>query len=557
MMNKYCCLIILYFICRICEAQTPDWEWARSAVNYSSIALAIGEGIDVASDASGNAYVTGWFQNDSISFGSITLFCQNPKGYYTFVTKYDSSGNVLWANKSGGTGVGLANSIATDISGNVYITGMYDSSYISFGNDTLNYNGKNIFLTKYDSSGNVLWAKNAGGTSVNAVSNSVATDVYGNVYITGFFGSSTMIFDSDTLINNGLYNIFTAKYDSTGNVLWAKSAQGSSYDLSYSVASDTLGNSYITGYFASPFIVFDTDTLFNSGPFNTIFIAKYDVSGNIVLAKSSVGGGGNIGRSIVTNSSGDIYIAGNYNSTPIIFGSDTLLYIGNNNNTFFVKYDMIGNVLWAKSITEAQPYKIILDSADNVYMTGNMGYPGMPITFDSLTLQLIPGSTDPMFVAKFDSSGNVLWAKALQSGGDDHNGSALGPNGSLYLTSDYYNVNPFILGCDTLILTGQEDIFVGRLGYNACQDTIVAVYDNQQVDNIVLFPNPFNANLNVRTVDNQQSVIMIYDILSKKLLQQTFTNSVSLNTKQFENGIYIYEVRNNNGVIKKGKIVKN
>lgn len=50
---------------------------------------------------------------------------------------------------------------------------------------------------------------------------------------------------------------------------------------------------------------------------------------------------------------------------------------------------------------------------------------------------------------------------------------------------------------------------------------------------------------------------MIYDILSKKLLQQTFTNSVSLNTKQFENGIYIYEVRNNNGVIKKGKIVKN
>ncbi|MBL0070860.1 MAG: SBBP repeat-containing protein [Bacteroidetes bacterium] len=77
---------------------------------------------------------------------------------------------------------------------------------------------KNIFLTKYDSSGNVLWAKCAGGTSVNAVSNSVATDLYGNVYITGSFGSSTMIFDSDTLINNGLYNVFTAKYDSTGNV---------------------------------------------------------------------------------------------------------------------------------------------------------------------------------------------------------------------------------------------------------------------------------------------------------------------------------------------------
>jgi len=71
-----------------------------------------------------------------------------------------------------------------------------------------------------------------------------------------------------------------------------------------------------------------------------------------------------------------------------------------------------------------------------------------------------------------------------------------------------------------------------------------------------IYPNPFNDKLTVRNIENELSEILLYDIGSRKLLQQSFTNSSSINTEQLEKGIYLYELRNKNGVIKKGKVVK-
>jgi hypothetical protein len=62
--------------------------------------------------------------------------------------------------------------------------------------------------------------------------------------------------------------------------------------------------------------------------------------------------------------------------------------------------------------------------------------------------------------------------------------------------------------------------------------------------------------LNIKTNNNDVSEIIIYDIASGKLLQQTFINSVSINTSAFSKGIYFYEIRNKEGVVKKGKVVK-
>jgi hypothetical protein len=75
-------------------------------------------------------------------------------------------------------------------------------------------------------------------------------------------------------------------------------------------------------------------------------------------------------------------------------------------------------------------------------------------------------------------------------------------------------------------------------------------------DSVNVFPNPFSDKLNITTSKNELSEIIIYDITSRKIMLQKFTGSASLNTEPLTKGIYIYEVRNNNGVIKKGKIVK-
>ncbi len=83
-----------------------------------------------------------------------------------------------------------------------------------------------IFLVKYDDSGNVLWAKSAGGTDWDE-GNSVAVDAYGNIYVTGYFDSPTITFDSDNLTNAGNWDIFLVKYDASGTVTVGKKCLGS------------------------------------------------------------------------------------------------------------------------------------------------------------------------------------------------------------------------------------------------------------------------------------------------------------------------------------------
>src|SRR4029077_7731002 len=98
----------------------------------------------------------------SLNFGATTLYNSGSGDF--FIAKYDSSGNVLWAKSSTGIGDELGFKITTDISGNIYVTGLYTST-VTFGNTTLmNSGAEDIFIVKYDASGNMLWAKSAGGS---------------------------------------------------------------------------------------------------------------------------------------------------------------------------------------------------------------------------------------------------------------------------------------------------------------------------------------------------------------------------------------------------------
>ena len=153
-----------------------------------------------------------------------------------FITKYNTNGNVIWAKNAGGIYSENATSIAIDATNNLYIVGTFGKK-IAFGTiiltnaDTLT-NYQDLFLAKYNSSGNVLWAKRAGGTN-NDYPYSVAMKALGGVYIAGNFESSTLAFDTTTLINAGNPDVFLAKYDTSGNVLWAKRAGGTGYDYPY------------------------------------------------------------------------------------------------------------------------------------------------------------------------------------------------------------------------------------------------------------------------------------------------------------------------------------
>ena len=151
-MKKLYPLITLAIGCLIANAQVPYWQWAKSATGANYYNGADG----IATDVKGHIYITGDYDS-TVIFGNTTL-----SGGGCFVAKYDTSGNVLWAKSSGGNVYAIGLAITTDaINGNVYVTGAYEDTTITFGSYTLSAASpvSAFFIVKYDSSGNVLGCK--------------------------------------------------------------------------------------------------------------------------------------------------------------------------------------------------------------------------------------------------------------------------------------------------------------------------------------------------------------------------------------------------------------
>ena len=150
----------LLFILALCSialfAQNEDWFWAKKAGGTS-----YDNGLSIAIDANENSYVTGYFSG-SATFGTTTLTSSSE--YYSdiFVAKLDNNSNWLWVKQAGGTNWDYGYGIAVDANGNSYVTGYFYNS-ATFGTTTLTSSGyADIFVAKLDSSGNWLWAKQAG-----------------------------------------------------------------------------------------------------------------------------------------------------------------------------------------------------------------------------------------------------------------------------------------------------------------------------------------------------------------------------------------------------------
>jgi hypothetical protein len=564
-MKKHLLLLALFSLLGFSKAncQTPDWVWARSGQCGSSTSGGA-EGYSVSTDGSGYVYIGGFFY-DTLILGPYVF--NYARGVY--IAKYDSLGNLKWA-KCGPSGVssqGIGTCIRTDVLGNTYFTGYYTGTQY-FENDTLiNAGIYNIFLVKYDSLGNLLWAKSAGGTKTDR-SWSISFDGSENVYLTGDFSSSPCVFGSDTIISSGAGTTFLAKYDSSGNVLWVKNAIASvgAGAEGYAVATDAVGNIYVTGYFTgvSQSLIFGSDTLVNLGSGN-IFLAKYDSSGNVQWAKRAGNTGYDRGVNIVTNVAGHVIITGTFSSSPITFGScgSCILTSAGGSDAFLVEYDSSGHALWAKSIGGMGNdfgYSVATYNSNNLYIMGGSYISPTSVTFDTITLQYPTGSYDPSFIAGFDSSGNVQFAKVLASGSDDQIALAVSHSGSIYVCGDFYQINPFIVGKDTLYRVGYENPFVAKLMYPQIGESVPEISSSKE---FILYPNPFEDKLTAsppaplqRRGEKEGFELTLFDVFGRVLLRRSFINSATINTEQLARGMYFYEIKDKDGVGARGKLVK-
>ena len=451
-MKKTFLIVLLLLSCVFIFAQLNPWLWVKNNIGINTNCISYG----IAVDASGNSYVTGYFQGTA-TFGYTTLTSSG--GSDIFVAKLDSWGNWLWAKNAGGTGADIGYGIAVDASGDSYVTGYFYGSAI-FGYTTLTSSGgSDIFVAKLDSWGNWLWAKNAGGTGAD-IGYGIAVDADGNSYVTGYFQSSPAAFGSTTLISNGDYDIFVAKLDSWGNNwLWAKNAGGTSDDYGEGIAVDADGNSYVTGYFQSSPATFGSTTLISNGDYD-IFVAKLDSSGNNWLwAKNAGGTSDDYCYGIAVDASGNSYVTGIF-SNSATFGSTTLISNGDY-DIFIAKLDSSGDWEWAKKAGGTGGdwgYGIAVDTDGNSYVTGI--FYSATAAFGDITLES-SGGVD-IFVAKLDSSGDWEWANKAGGTDDDWvNGIAVDASGNSYVTG-FFDISA-TFGYTTLINSGGYDIFVAKL----------------------------------------------------------------------------------------------
>jgi Secretion system C-terminal sorting domain len=252
---------------------------------------------------------------------------------------------------------------------------------------TLSFFTDDVFLAKYSPSGSVLWAQQAvlGSGACLCNGSAIVCDKSGNVYLAGNF-VDTVTFGSHTLIGKGLAqnlyqqaNLYLVKYDSTGNVLWAK--QGTVLDSnSWGVATlsiDKYNHIFLSGGGGTLHckIAFGTDTLsmFDTAVYDqSSILVKFDSNGN-VLCSTIIAGAGHFTNSLSTDSSGNHVYFGGCTATILVFGNDTInpfLYPtpGSTNSLPFVaRWDECGDITTA---TNSPPKE---DMNAEVYPNPNNG----------------------------------------------------------------------------------------------------------------------------------------------------------------------------------------
>lgn len=405
--------------------------WTVQAGVASKITQARG----VTTDSSGNVIICGYTTAglDGNTFAGTQDF---------FVIKFDSTGTRLWTRQLGvASGYTYAYGVATDSSGNIFVTGTTSGGLD--GNTLSGSNNSDSYVTKYDSSGTKLWTKQMGpaGTFQLARSGAVATDTSGNVFIAGYTSSTV---DGQPRI--GLYDSFLIKFNSAGTKQWTVEFGGADMTQAMSAATDSSGNVFVAGYVDDGL---DGNTLMGSQDF---FVVKFDNSGAKVWTRQLGAPGADVyGQSVRADSSGNVFVGG-YTDT----GLDGNTLTGSM-DLFVTKYNSSGTKQWTQELGTPSSHTtfgrgLAVDSSGNVFMTGS--------TQGDLDGNTRTGISD-IFITKYNSSGSKLWTK--QNGAFTGSGgyvsqatTALDTSGNIYVAG--YTTT----GLDGNTQTGTEDFFVAR-----------------------------------------------------------------------------------------------
>lgn len=519
--------------------------------------------------------------------------------------------NWKWAVKAGSnSSYEYVNSVASDLLGNTYITGIYGNNFSIGAFPLTNTNGDDVFIAKYDNLGNVLWANSAVGNGTQK-SNSIAVDNAGNCYIAGYYDNKIFFTNIDSLEKTGWgYNIFVVKYNADGDFVWAKEVTGSSNKYGYGIDVDNSGNCYITGHYEGT-ATFENVTLntYNHsyiGAYDQeVFLAKYNTDGILQWAKSYGGTNADYGKAIKVDDEGNSFITGFF-AQKAYFGSDSIISDENKYNLFLAKISNNGDLQWVKKSGGASniyPRAIDIDNGGNSYISG---FYSDSAVIGSNILRSRGG--DEIFIVKFNNLGIVEWAK---TGGSIHNDQsraiAVDDEGFVYITGEYgylysnaifendtinsngatdvflvkYNSNGEVVWANsygnsnnydigkTLAIDGDDNLIIAgefyggiNFGTNSLvssggSDIFVAklegdntsVLQNKTFENIKIYPNPNNGKFAIQDNLNSNNNVIIYNLKGEKIFESNFKNTSTIDISGIVKGMYFVKIINSKNTL--------
>ena len=371
------------------------------------------EGFGIAVDKFDEIYVTGFTTSSNFPTRTNVQGSTAGGGRDAFVAKFDDNRFLAYSTYLGGSGTDEGLGIAVDSSGNAYVTGVTASTNFPTTSPLQGSNAGNsdAFVTKLTASGALAYSTYLGGSGQDG-GGGIAVDSSGNVYVTGFTSSSNFPTASalQGSYAGGPEDAFVMKLDIDGNLKYSTFLGGGGNDEGFGIAADSSGNAYVTGETSSTnFPTAGALQASNAGGFSDAFVTKLTASGALAYSTYLGGAGVDEGLGIAVDSSGIAYVTGETSSADFptaspFQGSNA----GGTSDAFMTKLTASGTLTYSTYLGGAgadEGLGIAVDTSDNAYVTGYTQSTNFPTAHPYLPALVT--STQDAFVTRFPASAAV------------------------------------------------------------------------------------------------------------------------------------------------------